>query len=697
MVIYRYARWDGSQTLDPFTASDLMEHLADRLLDDGDLRSAIRDMLQRGANLPSGRRMSGLRDILDALRQRRQQQLQRYNMDSVMDDIKERIEQVIQTERAGIERRLAQASPGSQGPGPESDSGVEEEEQEPRAAPGPATQDLGLQDDPSLRQMLENMARKRLDQLDALPTSAGGRIQALQDYEFIDQDAQRQFNELMDMLRRQMLEHYFEGLKQGLGAMTPEMLAQMQQMVRDLNELLEDHRHGDDSDFDEFMEKWGQFFPRGIQNVDQLAAHLQEQMAQMQSLLDSMTPEMRRELEQMLGPLFQDGDFQEDLARLMSNLGRLFPNQRDDGLPFAGDESITLQEAMRLMGEMKGLDGLEQELLDAVRANDASRIDSEEIGRLVGDEARRMAEELQEFVRMLEEAGFVQRKGDRWSLTARAMRKIGERALEDIFGHIDRGLSGEHTLTRYGWGVERLDETKRYAFGDAFVIDTNGTVMNALRRNGGGTPVSLSADDFEVYQTASLNECSTVILLDMSYSMLHGGRFQAGRRVALALDSLIRAKFPRDTLHVAAFSYFVLPLESHMLLDTYWIDPRGTDFPEALRVAREMLAKRKGGTRQIVMITDGEPHANSTGWGWSGLTDGGWSMRQAMEDTLREVNHCTREGITVNTFMLDTEPVVTTFIKTMARLNSGRIFFADPRRLGEYLIVDYMKNRRRAG
>jgi uncharacterized protein with von Willebrand factor type A (vWA) domain len=97
------------------------------------------------------------------------------------------------------------------------------------------------------------------------------------------------------------------------------------------------------------------------------------------------------------------------------------------------------------------------------------------------------------------------------------------------------------------------------------------------------------------------------------------------------------------------------------------------------------------------MITDGEPHANSTGWGWSGLTDGGWSMRQAMEDTLREVNHCTREGITVNTFMLDTEPVVTTFIKTMARLNSGRIFFADPRRLGEYLIVDYMKNRRRAG
>jgi len=697
MAIYRYARWDGSQQLDPFTASDLMEHLADRLLDDGNLRSAMREMLQRGAHLPSGRRMSGLRDLLELLRQRRQQQLQRYNLDSVMDDIKERLEQVIQAERAGIQRRLdagrERAGPRSQVQSPKSPPEATEEGQEDRSGSdlGPGTEDLGL------LEMLENMVRKRLDQLDALPPSVGGRIHTLQDYEFMDQDAQRQFNELIDMLRQQMLENYFQGLKQGLGAMTPETLAQMQQMVHDLNDLLEQHRHGDDSGFEEFMEKWGQFFPKDIGNVDQLAEHLHRQMAQMQSLLDSMTPDMRRELEQMLDPLFQNGELQRDLARLMANMGRLFPNDRGDGLPFVGDEPLTLHEAMRLMGDMKGLDELEQELLDAVKTNDASRIDSDEIGRLVGDEARRMAEELQDFVRMLEEAGFIQRKGDRWSLTPRAMRKIGERALEDIFGHIDRGLAGEHTLTRWGWGVERLDETKRYAFGDAFAIDTYGTVMNALRRKGGGTPVRLNADDFEVYQTSSLNECSTVIMLDMSYSMLHGGRFQAGRRVALALDSLIRAKFPRDTLHVAAFSYFVLPLEPHMLLDTYWIDPRGTDLPEAFRVAREMLAKRKGGTRQIILITDGEPHANSTGWGWSGFSDGGWSMRQAMDDTLREVNRCTREGITVNTFMLDTEPVVTSFIKAMTRINSGRIFFADPSRLGEYLIVDYMKNRRRAG
>jgi len=451
------------------------------------------------------------------------------------------------------------------------------------------------------------------------------------------------------------------------------------------------------------MKKWGQFFPEGLENPEQLAQHLAQSMAQMQSLLDSMTPEMRQELEQMLEGMFRDADFQRDLGRLMANLDRLFPEMHGEPMPFGGSyadgESLTLQEAMRLMGDMNGLDQLERELMEAVKTNDASQLDSDEIGRLVGEEARHMADELKDFYRMLEEAGFIQRKGKDWALTPRAMRRIGERALEDIFGRIDGGLAGEHSLARYGWGVERLDETKRYAFGDAFALDAQGSVMNALRRSSGagfqpaeaGGRLHLTQDDFEVYRTSSINQCSTVIMVDMSYSMLYGGRFQAARKVALALDSLIRSKFPRDTLHVVAFSYFVLPLEPHMLLDSHWVDPRGTDFPEALRQARAILGKRKGGTKQIIMITDGEPHANSAGW-----NVGGWSMREAMEDTLREVQRCSRDGITVNTFMLDAEPVMSRFVKTLTKINQGRVFFADPSQLGEYVIVDYVRNRRRA-
>jgi uncharacterized protein with von Willebrand factor type A (vWA) domain len=644
-----------------------MEHLADRILDDRDLWSAMREMLQRGADLRNGRHMPGLRDLLDQLRQRRAQQLQRYNLNTVFDDLKEKLDEVIDTERQGIGKRLG------------------DDEGDGAAAPGSS--------DPMFREILEGMARKHLEQLDSLPPGVGGRIQQLREYDFMEPEARRQFDALMDSLKQQVLDNYFQGMKQALGAVTPEMMSQMRDMVRDLNDLLEEHRNGDDSGFQNFMEKWGDFFPKGIENVDQLAEHLNQQMAAMQSLLDSMTPEMRRELEQMMGPIFNDDALQRELSDLMSNLGRMFPGQRNgDGLNFGGDEPITLQEAMRLMGDMNGIEELEQELLEAVRTNDASRLDSDEIGRLLGDEAQRMAQELRDFFKMLEDAGLIRRKGRDWELTPRAMKKIGERALEDIFGRIDRGLAGDHSIGRWGWGIERLDETKPYAFGDAFDLDMHGTLMNALRREGQGTPVRLDMDDFEVYQAAIQNQCSTVILLDMSFSMLSRGRFQAGRKVALALDSLIRTKFPRDILHLAAFSYFVLPLQSHMLLDDYWIDPRGTDFPEALRVARSMLGKRKGGTKQIIMITDGEPHANSVAYG--SFYENGWSMREAMADTLREVGYCTRDGIVVNTFMLDTQPVVTQFIKTMTKINSGRIFFADPDKLGEYLIVDYLKNRR---
>lgn len=670
MRAYHYRHWDGTQDLSHLDAKDLMDLLGDKVLDGRDLTSALRDLMQRGARMPSGRNMNGMRDLLERLRERRKEQLQRYNMDSVMDDIKERLEKVIQKEREGIQRRLDENQQNSPNTG------------DPEA-------------DQRLRDMLDNLAKKHLEQLDNLPPQAGGRIQQLRDYDFMDGEAREEFQELLKTLQQQMMEQYFQGLKRSLGGMTPEMMGQMQQMVKDLNRLLEQHRRGDDSGFQDFMDKWGELFPEGMQNVDQLSQHLAQQMGQMQQLLDSMTPEMRQELEDMMSELMGDPGFQDDLMELMMRLDDMHSDARGDRMPFSGDDPITLQEALKLMRDVKGLEDLEQDLIEAARSNNPDAIDPDKIEHLLGEEARRMAEELQDFQRMLEEAGLIRRKGKGWELTPRAMRQIAERALDDIFGRIDRGLTGEHTLSRHGWGIERLEETKPYVFGDAFQIDVQGTVRNALRRDGGGTPVHLGLDDFEVYRSASINQCSTVILLDMSYSMLRNGRFLAGRKVAMALDSLIRSKFPRDVLKIAAFSYFVLPLKKDQLLETDWIDPGGTDFPEALRVGRQMLSGYKEGTKQIILITDGEPHANAFGYDF-GRYNQGWSMREAMEETLREIRRCTKDRIVVNTFMLDTEPVMTSFIKAMARLNNGRIFFADPGELGDYLIVDYMKNRRRS-
>jgi uncharacterized protein with von Willebrand factor type A (vWA) domain len=649
--IYRYSRWDGTQQIDPFTPEEAMDFIAEHVLDEGDLRSALRRMLQRGVTSPQGRRMEGLQDLLDRLRKARERHLQRYNLGSTLSDIKERLENIVQTERGAIQDKL----------------GADQS-----SAP------------PELRKMLENLASKRLQQLDQLPEDPGGQIQQLREYDFLSPDARQQFEELLKELQQQILRQYFKGFQQGLQSLTPEALKDIRDMVRDLNQVLEGR-----GDFDEFKRKWGQHFPPGINSAEELAQYIQQQMAAMESLLNSMSPEQRRELEQLMESIFQDAELQAELGRLAANMQRLFPSEGGEEFPFAGDEPLTLQEAMRLMGDMHGLDAMERELLQALKTNDVSGLDTDEIGRLVGAEAQALAEQLRDLTRMLEQAGLIQRKGKDWELTPRALRKIGEKALQDIFGNVDSGLLGNHDLLLRGFGPERLDETKRYTFGDPFVLDANRTLMNALYRQP-QKPLQLATDDFEIYRTTAVTRCSTVIMLDMSYSMMMGGRFQAGRRVALALDTLIRTKFPRDWLRVVAFSYFVLTLEPQMLLDSYWVEyGGGTNFQEALRQARLQLQRQKGGTRQIVMITDGEPNTYSY---WSG-GDGG---RGAMAETLREVARCTREGIVINTFMMAQEPTLTHFVRLMAKVNHGRAFFASPREIGAYVLLDYVSNKRRA-
>ncbi|MBV8083378.1 MAG: VWA domain-containing protein [Chloroflexi bacterium] len=660
-MLYRYSRWDGTQHIDAFTADELMDSVADHILGDGDLRSALQRMVQRGATMPNGRRFQGLQDLLERLRGARQRQLQRYNLGSVLDDIRERLEHVLETERAELEGRME--------PGGADEGHVPQE----------------------LRDMAKRLAEQHRNQLDQLPEDTAGKLQGLRDYEFLSQDARQQFQDLLAMLQQQVLQQYFRGLQQGLQSLTPEALQDIRDMVRDLNELLEGR-----GSFDDFMQKWGRFFPPGLQNEQQLRDYMQNQMAAMQNLLDSMSPDMRSELEQLLQSVLGDQALQQELARLAGNLG---PPQTGGGFPFGGDEPLTLQQAMRLMDDMHGLDELERELLEAVKDNDVSELDTDEIGRLIDGEAKALAEQLQDMTRTLEEAGLIKRKGKDWELTPRAIRKIGERALQDIFGKIDPSLLGNHDLQLRGSGPERLDETKRYAFGDAFNLDANRTVMNALLRPrdahlasdaGEGQFVKLQPEDFEVSRSTVTTRCSTVIMLDMSYSMMMGGRFEAGRRVALALDSLIRSKFPRDTLHVVAFSYFVLTLQPHMLLDSYWVEyGGGTNFQEALRQARMLLGQQKSATRQIVMITDGQPNTYSY---WSGRADRGG----AMAETMREIVRCTRDGIVINTFMLAQEPGLTAFVRTMAKVNRGRAFFASPRQLGAYVLLDYLGNKRKA-
>ena len=256
-----------------------------------------------------------------------------------------------------------------------------------------------------------------------------------------------------------------------------------------------------------------------------------------------------------------------------------------------------------------------------------------------------------------------------------------------------------------------MDETKRWSFGDPFHLNTQKTVANAVIRQGPGTPVRMLPEDFEINHTTSLVQCSTVIAVDMSASMMYTGYFQAAQRVSLALDTLIKTKYPKDNVTVLAFSYFVLPLDANMLLDSYWVEyGGGTNFQEVLRYSRQLLRRQGGTTKQIILITDGEPttynYTERADWADDELQgpgnplddpfERGWRRRRrggVVQETLREVARCTRDNITINTFMLDRSPALMEFVKLMAKTNRGRAFIASPEELGTYVVADYFSMR----
>jgi len=716
MVHYRYSRWDGSQ-LDEMSTQDMIEKLTEQVLDGDSINQAMRKMMNRGMTMPNGRRMEGMRDLMRRLQEARQRNLQNYNLDSMMDDIAERLDTIINQERSGIDGRLVDLGPepgegGAPGQGHKPGEGEQWKSGQP-STPGQPGQDAqGSAPTPELAKLLRDMAKKHVNQLDQLPPEVGGRIKQLRDYDFMDPEARQQFEDLLDTLQKQVMQNYFKGMQEGLQNMTKEDLKRTQEMVKDLNDLTQRKLNGENPDISDFMAKWGDFFPPGIENFDQLAKHMQEQMAQMQSLMNSMSPEQRNELQGMMEALLRDNRLQWDLYELSFNLQRLNPDANlGDRFSLTGDEPLSLQDALKLMGDLNNMEELESSIHDAMRHNDPSRIDADQMGRVLGEEAREYAKELQKMMRELEESGFIKRGEHGLELTARAMRKIGEKALFDIFKLMHGGQIGDHNRDKKGFGVDLTDETKRWEFGDPLNLNTQKTVANAVIRSGKGTPVNLLPEDFEIDQTITQSMASTVIALDMSASMMWAGYFQAGQRVGLALDTLIKSKYPKDNVATLAFSYFVLPVTSTMLLDTYWVEyGGGTNFQEVLRYSREVLKRQPGNNKQIILITDGEPstYNQTSEERWENqlemlrnvydddeLKGNGGRRRygSVVEETLKEVRRCTKDGIKINTFMLDQSPALLEFVKMMTKINKGRAFIASPEELGTYVVADYANMR----
>ncbi len=709
----RYSRWDGTQQIGPLSAEDLMRAMSDDLMQDGDVNRALQRLFRWGYQRPDGENVPGLQQLLQRLRERKQEQLERYDLQSMLSDIAERIEQIVATEREGIARRLDDAQPDH---GTEQESAAQHQgeqtasDQDRRGEPTPTGEETpgsaGEQDgdgsrepsDADLRKLLETMAERRLQQLDALPRDPASAIRALTDYDFMIPEARQQFQELLDMLQQQMTQQTFQGMQQALSQMSPADLAEMQQMMQELNEMLEARQRGDDPGFREFMHRWGHFFGPDLNSLDDLMEHMRQQMGAMRQLMQSMSADQRGELQSLMQAAMQNDGLRQEMTRLSENLGVMMPPEPGQrGYQFSGEESLTLDQAMRLMDRLGDFDELESQFRDVRDWDDLAALDDDKIRDLLGDEESEQIQQLQQIARMLEEAGYIKPTRRGYELTPQGVRKIGEKALTDIFADLKRDRSGQHDLRREGGAGDRTDVTKPYEFGDPFLLDIPKTIMNAVQRGespvAGEKGVHLSPRDFEVYRTEYATRSATVLMVDMSRSMLYNGCFNAAKRVSLALDSLIRGKYPRDHLSIIGFSYLAQEIKPADLPTLDWNEYNyGTNMQHGFQLARQALNREKGANRQIIVITDGEPTAHFD----NGHVRFSYPPTpRTFQETLREVIRCTRDGITINTFMLERSPYMVQFINDLMRINSGRVFVATPDRLGEYILVDYVANKRK--
>ena len=666
-----FSAWDGTQDpLGPDT-DDLFDRLSEDVFHGWDFESALRRLLSQGWRDPQGRRLQGLEEMMEALRKRRQQQLERFNLDGVFSDIEEKLDNVLRTERHGIDERLESAT------------------------------------DESARRILERVASARRRTLDDLPEEPAGAIRALQQYEFMEPRAEQQFQELLEELKRNVLDTYFNDMAQQLQGMSGEQLASLRQMVTDLNHLMRQRLEGVPAEqlqrnYEAFLQRWGRMFPDAPATFDEFLEQLQRQMARMDSLMQSLSPEMRRQLAEMMDAAFSDPDLQAELAQLAGALELLSPRRRlGTRHSFFGSESLPLDEAMDLMGRLQSMEELERALRDAYRGEDVDPRMTDALREALGDDAARSLEQLQEVMRRLEDEGLVQRDGRRLQLTARGIRRIGQKALGDLFARLERDRFGNHAVRHPGPGGERGDDVKQYEFGDPFALHVERTVMNAVRRDAAegrrpsrGRRPRLHPDDFEVHRSEATTRSSTVLMLDLSRSMPLRGYFYAAKKVALALDSLIRTQYPRDTLHIVGFSDRARLIPRAALPElTFQEFVYGTNMQHGLMLARHLLARHPGQNRQIIIVSDGEPTAHME----AGQPVFFYPpLPETFQKTLLEVQRCTRDDIVINTFMLESNYHLVQFIKQMTRLNRGRAFFISPDRLGDYILVDYVKQRRSA-
>jgi uncharacterized protein with von Willebrand factor type A (vWA) domain len=643
---YRYGVWRGGADplAPPYDVRAALDQLGRDVLAGGGLREALRDLMRQGLQ---GRR--GLDDLAERVRKQRARARRRGDLGDALDQVRAALDQALAAERDA----------------------------------------LAAADD-------DEAALARLE-LDTLPDDVAGAVRALSDYAWRAPEARRAYESIREMLRSQVLDAQFAGIKQALSGDDPEAMQRVRDMLADLNDLLRAHAAGEDTTdrFARFMERHGDFFPEDPQDTDELIDALARRQAAAERLARSLTPEQRAELGQLMADALADADLASEMAQLEDNLRALRPGlDRSGQVPMRpGGESLGYGEAVEVVAELADLEALERQLGQSGPAATLDDVDVEMVEQHLGSRAAADVRALRELERELERQGFLTRGDDGLRLTPRAVRRLGETALRRVFAAMQATGDGEHADRRTGSADEPTGASRPWVFGDELPIDAVRTVGNAVRRTGAtsGGAVQLAVDDFEVVETERRTTAAVALCVDLSFSMVQQGRWGPMKQTALALSHLIETRFRHDALQVIGFDRAARRLSPLQLaeVEPEWV--QGTNLQHALLIAARHLRRHPDAEPVVLVVTDGEPTAH--------LLDDGtpyfcWPpTMETLRATVAQVDELTRYGATLNLFMLGDDPGLARFVDAVARRAGGRVFTPDVGRLGEYVVADYLRSR----
>lgn len=661
--VSRYSRYTGGPDplAPPIDLREALEQIGQDVMEGSSPRRALSEMLRRGT-----KNMRGADKLAAEANRRRRELLARNNLDGTLAEVKKLLDEAVLAER----KELARA----------------------------------LDDDARFNEM----------RIESLPPSPAKAVQELSDYEWRSPEGREKYEQIKDLLGREMLDERFAGMKQALENATDEDRQRVNEMLDDLNELLDKHAKGEDSqkDFDEFMNKHGEFFPENPRNVDELLDSLAQRAAAAQRFRNSLSAEQRAELDALAQQAFGSPSLMNALNRLDSHLQAARPGEDWGGSSnFSGDNPLGMGEGAQAMADIAELEQLAEALSQSYAGATMEDVDLDMLARQLGEDAAVDARTLAELERALMDQGFLDRGSDgQWRLSPKAMRQLGQTALRDVAQQLS-GRHGERDTRRAGAASELTGATRPWAFGDTEPWNVTRTLTNAVLRQAGNperspsAPIQITVEDVEISETETRTQAAVALLVDTSFSMVMENRWLPMKRTALALNHLVSTRFRSDALQIIAFGRYARTVTAAELTGLEGVYEQGTNLHHALSLAARHLRRHSNAQPVVLVVTDGEPTAHLEGYGRAAGSDSAAQPPGVFFDypphprtiahTVKGFDEVAALGAQVTIFRLGNDPGLARFIDQVARRVEGRVVVPDLDGLGAAVVGDYLRSRRR--